>query len=98
MSMVEKPRRVQLSRRKGWRMPENTVKVDRTNKKFGNPFTIGCNPDRIATISLKQWLALANAIFRPTHSRRVPQQLANQFGPESASTDPALHSERRVPL
>jgi hypothetical protein len=28
---------VQLSRRKGWRMPENTVKVDRTTR-FGNPF------------------------------------------------------------
>jgi hypothetical protein len=32
------PRRVQLSRRKDWRMPENTVKVDRTTR-WGNPFT-----------------------------------------------------------
>ena len=31
------PERVQLSRKKGWRMPENTVKVDRTTK-WGNPF------------------------------------------------------------
>jgi len=31
--------RVQLSRKAGWRMPENTVKVDRTTI-FGNPFTI----------------------------------------------------------
>ncbi|MCX7363574.1 MAG: DUF4326 domain-containing protein [Alphaproteobacteria bacterium] len=31
------PRRVQLSRRKGWRIPENTVKVDRTTA-FGNPY------------------------------------------------------------
>lgn len=31
------PVRIQLSRRKGWRMPENTVKVDRTTK-WGNPF------------------------------------------------------------
>src|SRR5690606_30645673 len=30
------PRRVQLSRAKGWRMPENTVKVDRTTR-WGNP-------------------------------------------------------------
>lgn len=36
-----KPQRIQLSRRKGWRMPENTVKVDRTNRTFGNPFRIG---------------------------------------------------------
>ena len=31
------PCRVQLSRRKGWRMPANTVKVDRTTR-WGNPF------------------------------------------------------------
>lgn len=32
------PQRIQLSRKKGWRMPPNTVKVDRSTK-FGNPFT-----------------------------------------------------------
>lgn len=31
------PVRVQLSRKKGWRMPENTVKVTRPGI-FGNPF------------------------------------------------------------
>lgn len=35
--MADRPIRVQLSRRKGWRMPPNTVKVDRTTK-WGNPF------------------------------------------------------------
>lgn len=34
-----KPRRVQLRRSKGWHMPPNTVKVDRTTL-FGNPFSI----------------------------------------------------------
>lgn len=34
------PRRVQLRRTAGWRMPENTVKVDRTTK-WGNPFVPG---------------------------------------------------------
>ena len=34
-----KPRRVQLSRRKGWRMPENTVSVARPTK-WGNPWSI----------------------------------------------------------
>jgi hypothetical protein len=33
-------KRVQLSRKKGWRMPPDTVKVDRTTK-WGNPFPIG---------------------------------------------------------
>jgi len=35
-----KPKRVQLSRRRGWRMPANTVKVDRTTK-WGNPYKPG---------------------------------------------------------
>ena len=34
------PVRVQLKRTKGWRMPENTVKVDRTTR-WGNPFPFG---------------------------------------------------------
>jgi hypothetical protein len=33
------PIRVQLSRAKGWRMPPNTVKVDRSTP-WGNPFTL----------------------------------------------------------
>lgn len=32
-------RRVQLSRAKGWRMPPNTVKVDRSTR-WGNPFKL----------------------------------------------------------
>lgn len=31
------PERIQLSRAKGWRMPENTVKVDRSTR-WGNPY------------------------------------------------------------
>jgi hypothetical protein len=31
--------RIQLSRAKGWRIPPNTVKVDRSTK-WGNPFTV----------------------------------------------------------
>jgi hypothetical protein len=37
---MSSPVRIQLSRRKGWRMPPNTVKVDRTTK-WGNPFVPG---------------------------------------------------------
>jgi hypothetical protein len=39
--MVE-PIRIQLSRRKGWKMPENTVKVDRTTR-WGNSWKVGSN-------------------------------------------------------
>lgn len=34
------PQRVQLSRRKGWRMPAHTVRVSRPGV-WGNPFAIG---------------------------------------------------------
>jgi hypothetical protein len=38
--MTAKPFRVQLRRTKGWRMPENTVKVDRTTM-WGNRWQVG---------------------------------------------------------
>ena len=37
--MTDAPRRIQLSRAKGWRMPPNTVKVSKPSP-FGNPFSI----------------------------------------------------------
>ena len=45
MQTGERPRRIQLSRAKGWRMPENTVKVDRSTK-WGNPYPVA--PGRTA--------------------------------------------------
>lgn len=42
------PKRIQLKRTKGWRMPENTVKVDRSNKCYGNPFRVGEDPTRVS--------------------------------------------------
>ena len=35
-----KPYRVQLSRKKGWRMPPNTVSVARPHR-WGNPYVVG---------------------------------------------------------
>jgi hypothetical protein len=34
------PERIQLKRTKGWKLPPNTVKVDRTTR-WGNPYKIG---------------------------------------------------------
>lgn len=45
--MSAKPHRVQLSRKKGWRMPENTVSVARPGP-WGNPWKIG-DPDANGT-------------------------------------------------
>lgn len=39
--------RIQLRRTKGWRMPPNTARVSRPGK-YGNPFTIGCNPSEFS--------------------------------------------------
>jgi hypothetical protein len=47
------PRRVQLRRSKGWRMPENTLKVDRSTR-WGNPFQ---HPDRAVMVrQFEEWL------------------------------------------
>lgn len=50
---MSRPVRVPLSRRKGWRMPENTVKVDRSTR-FGNPYQAGADGegDRAYLVSL----------------------------------------------
>jgi hypothetical protein len=38
--IATKPRRIQLSRKKGWRLPSNTVVVSRPSK-WGNPWRVG---------------------------------------------------------
>lgn len=38
-----KPKRIQLSRKKGWKMPPNTVLVSRPSR-WGNPFVIQFDP------------------------------------------------------
>jgi hypothetical protein len=40
ISEVMQPRRIQLKRAKGWRIPPNTIKVDRSTQ-WGNPFKVG---------------------------------------------------------
>ena len=49
--MAEAPRRIQLSRAKGWRMPENTVRVDRATA-WGNPFKVGRDGDARRCVEL----------------------------------------------
>jgi hypothetical protein len=46
-----RPQRIQLRRSKGWKMPANTVKVDRTTK-WGNPFLITRELTREQSIAL----------------------------------------------
>lgn len=51
MSATTKPVRVQLSRKKGWKMPPNTVSVARPTK-FGNPFKVGKHGTRSGCVDL----------------------------------------------
>jgi hypothetical protein len=53
--MTEQPRRVQLRREKGWRMPADTVKVDRTTI-FGNPFPVDVYGRAEAIAMFRRWL------------------------------------------
>jgi hypothetical protein len=56
----EKPVRVQLRRTKGWRMPENTVKVDRTTR-WGNDFIMAHEGTRHMAIAIHRERAMAQA-------------------------------------
>ena len=50
------PERIQLRRAKGWKMPPNTVKVDRTTK-WGNPFVVGKDGTQADCVYLYRMLA-----------------------------------------
>lgn len=56
------PVRVQLRRTKGWRMPENTVKVD-LSTKWGNPFVVN-HPNGPASMRMPMDPRLAVDLFR----------------------------------
>jgi hypothetical protein len=57
---MKTPVRVHLSRKKGWRMPSNTVKVDRTTR-WGNPFIVGRDGSAVKCV---YWLILLHAGYR----------------------------------
>jgi hypothetical protein len=52
---MSEPVRVQLSRRKGWRMPPNTVKADRSTD-LGNPFPVDVYGRAGAVDKHRRWL------------------------------------------
>lgn len=55
--MQERPRRIRLSRAKGWKMPPNTVKVDRSTR-WGNPFLVTSRRPRTRAVELYQIMLL----------------------------------------
>jgi Domain of unknown function (DUF4326) len=50
------PKRIQLSRKSGFRLPENAVKVDRSTL-WGNPFVVGQHGDAERCVSLFRLMA-----------------------------------------
>jgi hypothetical protein len=65
------PRRVQLQRRKGWRMPANTLKVDRTTP-FGNPFSAKDHGHARAVALYCAWI-----VGRPITAAVLPDRRAD---------------------
>lgn len=75
--MPEKPQRITLSRAKGWRMPPNTVRVDRSSK-FGNPFRSDRPTEAVfkagaqtAADAFRLWLEQHPALANEMPSRRA---------------------------
>lgn len=66
--MEKKPQRIQLSRKKGWRLPQNTVSVARPTK-WGNPFRIGFEAKDAAEAVRKFYFFLAGSGFPEARSK-----------------------------
>ena len=83
-----KPHRVQLSRKKGWRMPENTISVARPGK-WGNPFTIA---ETAARYGLDSDAAQAKAV------ELCGAWLRGRLDPALSPGDPPSRAESREEL
>lgn len=69
------PKRIQLQRTKGWRIPDNTVKVDRSTR-WGNPWRIG---ERPSIRMMRKW----DWNFSPDglkHVCKTAQEAVEKFG------------------
>jgi hypothetical protein len=53
---MNRPKRIQRRRAKGWRMPENAVYVGRPTR-YGNPFIVGRDGTRERCVELYSFLA-----------------------------------------
>ena len=62
---MSEPKRIQLSRRKGWRMPENTVTVAR-------PLPVSSSSGRGLRDGLRGFLGNQMTTFRTTFKYRTP--------------------------
>jgi len=77
-----KPKRIQRSRKKGWRKPENAVIVDRTSR-YGNPFKVGTTYRYILALALMGFKGkdLDNGVFVKdnAHAVELYKRMINMF-------------------
>lgn len=67
------PVRVRLSRTKGWRMPPNTVKVDRTTK-WGNPHLASVHGNAVAVALLEADLRDRGGFISARTGEKITQE------------------------
>jgi len=79
--MQAAPRRLQLRRSKGWRMPANTVKVDRSTL-FGNPFLAVDYGSNGAVALFRAWITgrCANVCLPPEGKRALARRRTDILG------------------
>jgi hypothetical protein len=70
------PQRIQLKRSKGWRMPPDTVKVDRSTI-FGNPFKTDTREPAEAAALFREWLTSAN--WHKAAAEKYPPLIVTQL-------------------
>jgi hypothetical protein len=89
---MTKPVRIQLSRKKGWKMPPNTVKVDRTTP-YGNPYRKGGYLDKgpLAGTTIRD-TAHAVEVYRLW----ALEALAGNALPNDCGTTPSADDVRRT--
>lgn len=83
------PCRVQLSRRKGWRMPPNTVKVDRSTP-YGNPWKRRQHQDAVK-LSTGEWMLLPVRMSFAGAVDRFRRWMKGEFGRTIGPIDHPLY-------
>lgn len=74
--MTNQPKRIQLSRKKGWRMPPNTVSVARPHK-WGNPFKVGDpEPVHCGPMSAQEAVFWFKSLFHAAVSKGADELIA----------------------
>lgn len=83
-ALTIRPKRIQLSRRKGWRKPDGAVVVARPTK-WGNPFAVTPElPQRDAVLAFQLWLTTDAAADMPERKARILTDLHTLKGKDLA--------------